>query len=129
MRWWTLSFLGSASALALPAGNWTSQALASPFNATHGNTSTSVDYTTKISTKTVYVGDSDSTATRSGDLSTTTVTVSPTYVFPSERVGPIPTLLPTIPDDHDLNDVGHLTPQESGSGSGMHYIQPAAPGM
>lgn len=122
-----MSFLSSASALALPAGNWTTQALAASSNTTYANTTTT--FTTEISTKTVYVGEGQSTATLDGEPFTTTVTVSPTYVFPSERVGPIPTLLPTIPDDHDSNDLGHLTPQDSGSSSAMHYIQPADPGM
>jgi hypothetical protein len=124
MKWWTLSLLGGVSALALPAGNWTNQAIVASSNGTYANTTV-----TKISTKTVYVGDGESTATMNGDLTTTTVTVSPTYVFPSDRLGPIPTLLPTIPDDHDSNDLGHLTPQDSGSGSAMHYIQPADQGM
>ncbi|KAI4868074.1 hypothetical protein F4820DRAFT_445428 [Hypoxylon rubiginosum] len=61
---------------------------------------------------------------------TETPSASPTstYEYPTEKLGPIATLLPAIPSDHDGSDITHLTPKDSGSGSPIHYAQESTPG-
>jgi hypothetical protein len=50
------------------------------------------------------------------------------YVFPSDKLGPIPTLNPVIPDTVNLHDVNNLTPCKSGAGDSLHYLQNPQPG-
>jgi hypothetical protein len=50
------------------------------------------------------------------------------YVFPTERLGPIPTLQPIIPDTVDLHDLNNLTPCEAGAGDSLHYLDQGGPG-
>ncbi|KAI3538538.1 hypothetical protein CSPX01_09466 [Colletotrichum filicis] len=66
------------------------------------------------------------TASASGDVVAATAASSSTeYEFPTSKLGPIATLKPAIPDNHDLNDVNNLTPQPSGAGAPIHYAQDA----
>jgi hypothetical protein len=44
------------------------------------------------------------------------------YVFPSDRLGDIPTLRPVLPDTLDLHDINHLTPCKPGEGHDLHYL-------
>lgn len=44
------------------------------------------------------------------------------YEFPTERLGPIPTLQPVIPDSVNLHDVNNLTPCKAGAGDSLHYL-------
>ncbi|KAI8959741.1 hypothetical protein F5Y11DRAFT_359015 [Daldinia sp. FL1419] len=60
--------------------------------------------------------------------STTSLTIpstspSSTWDYPTEKLGPVATLLPAIPHDHDGDDISHLTPKDPGLGSPMHYAQ------
>ena len=53
----------------------------------------------------------------------TTLSTSSEYEFPTEKVGPVATLAPVVPSDHDFTNVNHLTPSKPGSGAPMHYAQ------
>jgi hypothetical protein len=44
------------------------------------------------------------------------------YVFPSSRLGPVPTLAPAMPDNHEASDLTHLAPHPAASGPSMHYV-------
>lgn len=63
------------------------------------------------------------------EITTATTTVCPeaeasaTYTFPTEKLGPIATLPPVIPDHHDLYDKKHLVPCKEGDGAALHYAK------
>lgn len=48
------------------------------------------------------------------------------YQFPSDRLGPIATLQPSLPEYHNVYDVEHLSPHEKGTGAPLHYVQPSS---
>lgn len=125
--------MGASSALALPAGlsgNSTTYALNSTGNSVNGTIHTVVHPTTTTIVTDLASIMTTTTKTYEDATATSVVTVQETaYAFPFSKFGAIPTLLPTIPDDHDMDDHQHLTPQRSGSGSAMHYIQPSILGM
>ncbi|TPX08649.1 uncharacterized protein E0L32_009838 [Thyridium curvatum] len=63
---------------------------------------------------------------------TITVTIastaaSTTTCSSTTTAGPLATLLPVIHDDHDLNDIVHLTPQCAGAGAPIHYAVESQP--
>ncbi|KAI8283850.1 hypothetical protein K4K56_010361 [Colletotrichum sp. SAR 10_98] len=58
-------------------------------------------------------------------VAATAASSSMNYEFPTSKLGPIATLKPAIPDNHDLNDVNHLTPQPIGAGAPIHFAQDA----
>ena len=59
---------------------------------------------------------------------TATASFGGDYVFPTERLGSIPTLQPVIPDTVDMHDVNNLTPCKAGAGDSLHYLQRPQPG-
>ncbi|CAG9982738.1 unnamed protein product [Clonostachys byssicola] len=48
------------------------------------------------------------------------------YQFPSDKLGPIATLQPSLPDYHNVYDVEHLSPHDKGTGAPLHYVQPSS---
>ncbi|KAI1478188.1 hypothetical protein F4774DRAFT_419510 [Daldinia eschscholtzii] len=93
-----------------------------------GSSSTSSFVTSSITSSTTS---SISSSLSSSTSSSTWLSASPlassspssTWDYPTERLGPVATLLPAIPHDHDGDDITHLTPKDPGPGSPMHYAQ------
>ncbi|KAI1389653.1 uncharacterized protein F4822DRAFT_442864 [Hypoxylon trugodes] len=124
---WLLPLLAGANVLALPGKRYYLQ-----------SNDTIASNTTSSSPAGVYVNNGQTTSTTTtapavvltaSTVSTTsTSTATATYEYPSDKLGPVATLLPAIPHDHDGSDITHLTPKDSGSGSAMHYAQESTPG-
>ncbi|KAH8897555.1 hypothetical protein GQ53DRAFT_817851 [Thozetella sp. PMI_491] len=118
MRWTLIAlFLGAAEALAHPRHHpshlFSSKNSTSIWNSSISTNSS--DVTVIGVTKTVTVCP---TATSSGD----------DYDFPYGKVGPLATLTPAVPHDHDWNDIDHLSPHDVGTGAPLHYSTPSEQG-
>ncbi|OTB07245.1 hypothetical protein M426DRAFT_20295 [Hypoxylon sp. CI-4A] len=136
---WLLPLLAGTGTFALPGQRYYPRS-----NDTISASSSSSSSTTSLYNSTSQVSTSQSSSTSVSTSVTTSAVVlaattvaaeseasssaTSTWEYPTEKLGPVATLLPAIPYDHDGDDIAHLTPKDPGSGSAIHYAQDSTPG-
>ncbi|RDL42412.1 uncharacterized protein BP5553_02391 [Venustampulla echinocandica] len=144
MKWWAVPLLGASVAYAYPQlpqlgrrnGTYSSTTPSTALSASAQSTSkqttfgNSTGLSSSVSTSASSAVTPSPVVSGTGDVDVVivTATVSSTvYEFPTSKLGPIATLAPVIPTDHDMGHIGHLTPHPPNAGAVIHYAQESNP--